>query len=52
MAYSEQVLHRARARLERDRQAAASADERRIAAIYQQYPRLREIDKSLQQTFA
>ena len=52
MAYSASVLRRAKERLEQDRQAAASADERRISAIYEKYPRLREIDRQLQSTVA
>ena len=45
MAYSETVLRRAQARLAQakaDHEAESSA---RVEAIYNQYPRLREIDK-------
>ena len=52
MAYSESVLHRAKARLAQARQAAEEQATRRVEAIYEQYPRLREIDIALRATMA
>lgn len=52
MAYSEAVLYRAKARLAAARQAQEEEDSRRIDGIYEQYPRLRAIDRLLQATMA
>ena len=52
MAYSESVLFRARARLAQAKQAAEEESSRRIDAIYEQYPRLRQIDRQLAATMA
>lgn len=52
MAYSTEVLQRARARLAEARQAHEQEDERRIEAIYEANPRLREIDRQLRATAA
>lgn len=52
MAYSETVLYRAKARLAQARQAAEEEDTRRMDGIYEQYPRLRQIDRLLQATMA
>lgn len=50
MAYSEQILRRARARLEEARLQTDRENEQRIAAIYERLPRLQEIDQLLRQT--
>lgn len=52
MAYSEAVLQRAQARLAQARQQHDEENRSRIAAIYAQQPRLRQIDLSLRQTAA
>ena len=52
MAYSESVLRRARERLELARSEAQDESERRIRGIYQDYPRLREIDLAMKATVA
>lgn len=52
MAYSEAVLQRAQARLAQARQQHEDETRSRIAAIYAQQPRLRQIDLSLRQTAA
>jgi len=52
MAYSETVLRRAQARLAQakaDHEAESSA---RVEAIYNQYPRLREIDRAMRRSVA
>ena len=50
MAYSEQVLRRAQARLAQEKADCESESAARIEQIYRQYPRLREIDISLRQS--
>ena len=52
MAYSEQVLRRAQARLAQEKADHESESNARIEAIYQQYPRLREIDRGMRQSVA
>ena len=52
MAYSEAVLQRAQTRLEQARQQHDEETRSRIAAIYAQQPRLKEIDTKLRQTAA
>ena len=52
MAYSETVLQRAQARLARAKQQHEEDTRSRIAAIYAQQPRLKEIDQRLRQTAA
>ena len=52
MAYSQQVLHRAEARLEQARRQNETDCDRRIAAIYEKLPRLAEIDRELRKTSA
>ena len=52
MAYSEAVLQRAQARLAQAKQQHDDETRSRIAAIYAQQPRLRQIDLSLRQTAA
>ena len=52
MAYSKEVQRRAEARLEQARQQNELDCDRRIAAIYEQYPRLAEIDRELRKTSA
>lgn len=52
MAYSPEVLRRAKARLESARQAEEDASQRRINSIYAQYPRLKEIDIALRASVA
>ncbi len=52
MAYSEAILHRARARLEAARQARELENDRRIRGIYDAHPRLQEIDRALRATMA
>ena len=52
MAYSAQVLHRARARLEQAKLERERENEVHRAAAYERYPRLREIDRELQQSMA
>ena len=52
MAYSEAVLQRAQTRLEQARQQHNEETRSRIAAIYAQQPRLKEIDTKLRQTAA
>ena len=46
MAYSEQVLRRAQARLAQEKADCESESAARIEAIYQQFPRLKEIDRA------
>ncbi len=50
MAYSEQVIMRARARLEEDRRERERENERRRELAYEKYPRLREIERRLRLT--
>ena len=52
MAYSAQVLRRARARLEQAKLERERENEAHRAAAYGRYPRLREIDRELQQSMA
>ena len=52
MAYSKQVQRRAEARLEQARQQNELDCDRRIAAIYEKYPRLAQIDRELRRTSA
>ena len=52
MAYSESVLRAAEARLAAERQQHDDQNRRRIAAIYEAQPRLREIDSQLRKTSA
>lgn len=52
MAYSAQVLRRARARLEQAKHERERENEAHRAAAYERYPRLREIDRELQQSMA
>lgn len=52
MAYSEQVLHRAQARLTQAKADHESETNARIEALYRQYPRLREIDLALRRSVA
>ena len=47
MAYSEQVLRRARARLEQARFARERENEEHRRRAYERYPRLAEIDREL-----
>lgn len=50
MAYSEQVIMRARARLEEDRRERERENERRREIAYARYPRLPEIERKLRLT--
>ena len=50
MAYSEQVLSRARARLEEARRDRERENEQQRERAYEQYPRLKEIEKQLRLT--
>lgn len=52
MPYSATVLHRARARLAEARASRELENDRRVEAIYQAHPRLREIDRQLRATAA
>lgn len=52
MAYSAQVLRRARARLEQAKLERERENEAHRAAAYERYPRLREIDRELQKSMA
>lgn len=52
MAYSPEVLRRAKLRLEQARQSEEEAASRRVQKIYTQYPRLREIDFMLKTSVA
>lgn len=47
MAYSEQILHRARARLDRARLERIRENEEHRRIAYERYPRLKEIDNEL-----
>lgn len=52
MAYSEQVLQRARARLEQAKLERERENERHREIAYARYPRLEEIDRTLQTTMS
>lgn len=52
MAYSEQVLRRARARLEQAKQERERENAAHRKEAYERYPRLKEIDRELQLTMA
>lgn len=52
MAYSAEVVARARARLAQDREDRASENRRHLAHAYEAVPRLREIDIQLRATMA
>ena len=52
MAYSEEVLRRARARLDASRQEKQETYEAHLQEAYARYPRLLEIDKELRGTVA
>lgn len=52
MAYSEQVLHRARARLEQAKAEREQENAAHRADAYARYPRLAEIDNELRHTMA
>ncbi len=52
MAYSEQVLHRARARLEQAKAEREQENAAHRADAYARYPRLAEIDNELRRTMA
>ncbi len=52
MAYSEQVLRRAQARLAQAKTDHEAESEARIERLYNQYPRLREIDRDLRRSVA
>ena len=52
MAYSAEVVARARARLARDREDRASENRRHLAHAYEVVPRIREIDIQLRSTMA
>lgn len=50
MAYSEQVMRRAQARLAQEKADCEAESAARIEHIYTQYPRLREIDRAMRQS--
>ncbi len=52
MGYSEQVLRRARARLEQEKAQHEKENEARRQALYLRYPRLEELDRELRRTMA
>ena len=52
MAYSEEVLRRAQARLAQEKSDCESESAARIAQLYRQYPRLREIEAAMRHTVA
>ena len=52
MAYSEEILSKARARLEQARQEQQEAYQARLQEAYIRYPRLKEIDHELRRTMA
>ncbi len=52
MAYSAEVVARARARLAQDREERASENRQHLAQAYEQVPRLRQIDIQLRATMA
>lgn len=52
MAYSEQVLRRAKARLSQAKEDCEAESAARVEEIYGKYPRLREIDRAMRQSVA
>lgn len=52
MGYSQEVLRRARARLDQDREARQSRYAQRLEQAYQQLPRLKQIDMELRRSMA
>lgn len=52
MAYSEQIIRRAQARLAQEKADCESESAARIAHIYEKYPRLQEIDRAMRQSVA
>ena len=52
MAYSESVLRRAQARLAQEKADHESENTARMEAVYQQYPRLQEIDRAMRRSVA
>ncbi len=52
MAYSEQVLRRAKARLAQAKEDCRAESDARQEELYRSYPRLKEIDRELRQTVA
>ena len=50
MAYSEQVIRRAQARLAQEKTDCESESNARIEGVYQQHPRLREIDRAMRRS--
>jgi len=50
MSYTEAIIQRARARLEQARDAHDREEQARLEQIFAQYPRLKEIEKSLRRT--
>ena len=52
MAYSEQVLSRAKARLAQEKADCEAESAARIEAVYRQHPRLREIERAMRQSVA
>ena len=52
MAYSEQIIRRAQARLAQEKADCESESAARIAHIYEKHPRLREIDRAMRQSVA
>lgn len=52
MAYSEAILHRARARLDQEKEECQAESNARIRQIYAQFPRLHEIDLAMRQSVA
>lgn len=52
MAYSEQVLRRAKARLSQAKEDCEAESAARVEEIYEKYPRLREIDRAMRQSVA
>lgn len=52
MAYSEEVIRRAQARLAQEKADCESESNARIETIYRQYPRLREIDRAMRHSVA
>lgn len=52
MAYSEQVLRRAQARLAREKADCEAESNARISNLYAQFPRLKEIDQAMRHSVA
>lgn len=52
MAYSAEVVRRARARLAQEKEARESENRQHLAIAYEQVPRIREIDRQLRVTMA